>query len=102
MTSATSSARAAANSSASARGCELDLGVEQHRPDPLPRRRAARLAGHHDLRPTPGTTPAAPGPPAFQGLAEQLELGRLAGPLDPLEGDQAARVTHRTHPGVRR
>jgi hypothetical protein len=46
-----------------------------------------------------GTTPAAPRtPPAFQGLAEQLELGRLAGPLDPLEGDQAARVTHRRTP----
>ena len=69
---------------------ELRLRVEQHRPDPLPRRGATGLAGHDHLA-----------APALQDPAEQLQLGGLAGPLDPLEGDQAARVTHRT-PRVRR
>jgi hypothetical protein len=67
---------------------QLDLGVQDHRPDPLPRRRAARLARDHHLA-----------APALQRSPQQLELGRLAGALDPLEGDQAAGITHG---GVRR
>src|SRR4029453_11551543 len=51
-------------------------------PDLLPRRRAARLAGDHDL---PGAI--------FERRPQQLQLGGLSGALDPLEGDQPARVT---------
>jgi hypothetical protein len=61
----------------------VHAGAEQRRAQRLGERRSARLAGRDD---------AAAG--RAQALRERLEVRRLAGAVDPLEGDEAAPPRH--------
>ena len=84
MTSSTSCARAAANSSASVRAAERRGAVEQERADVLARLRPTGLAHLDDLAPEPA-----------QMRGEQPRLRRLARAVGALEGDEAQAVAVR-------
>ena len=77
MTSSTSWARAAANSSASARGADRHVVVEHERAQPLPERRAARLAALDHVVPL-----------RAQPRGQAAGLRRLADPVETLEGHE--------------